>query len=703
MPDLRTRLIQLAQNLRWSWNDDLHPIFRLIDVDLWRKVNHNPIAFLKDIEPERLTARDTTDSITIRAIHAEKNLRLYLEGAKHWATYNSMGLSAFPVAYFCSEFCIHESIPIYSGGLGVLAGDHLKSCSDLGIPVHGISLLYRQGYFTQQIDAEGNQIEIYQDLDTSRVPLEPVMNERGEKVKVVVPVGEEDVTTEIWRAKVGRCVLLLLDIVNPEGAAIPRVLRLYGGDMTTRIVHEIALGVGGYRALRAIGVRPGVIHLNEGHSGFAVLEAICEKMEETGLDFERASEEVAEMVVFTTHTPVAAGHDYFDPNTLLHFLRPLQRRLKLSDEAFLGLGRVNPSDPYEMFCMTVLALKLSRTANAVSSLHGNISRRMWRGLWPERRVANIPIGHITNGAHVGTWMASELDRVYSECLGIDWKENICSARRWRQIEGLDDFLLWSTKLALKRKLFDFVSRRLDVRRKRLGLSDPLPRMREEVLTIGFARRVALYKRATLLFTDLERTKRLLTDPHRPVQLIIAGKAHPADQPAKDLLRTIYRISQDPELRDHVVFLENHDKNVSRHLIEGCDLWLNNPRRPLEACGTSGMKAVFNATLNCSTLDGWWDEAYDTLNGFAFGDGLINVDPEVQDRLDAESLMDVLENQVVPIYYAVNERGLPEKWIMMIKQALKTLGWRYNSDRMVKDYVKQMYMRAAKTLTADFPD
>ncbi|MBN1654048.1 MAG: alpha-glucan family phosphorylase [Deltaproteobacteria bacterium] len=702
MPDLRSRLIRLAQNLRWSWNEDLHPIFRLIDVDLWRKVNHNPIAFLNDIDPATLEARDTSDSITIRAIHAEKNLRLYLEGAKHWATYNSMGLSAFPVAYFCSEFCIHESLPIYSGGLGVLAGDHLKSCSDLGIPVHGVSLLYRQGYFIQQIDANGNQIEVYQDLDTSRVPLEPVKDETGETVKIVFPVGEEQVTTEIWKAKVGRCVLLLLDVIDVEGSTFPRVLRLYGGDMTTRIVHEIALGIGGYRALRAIGVRPGVIHLNEGHSAFAVLEAICHKMEETGMDFDTASDEVADMVVFTTHTPVEAGHDYFDPAALLHFLRPLQRRLRLSDEAFLGLGRINPADPHERFCMTVLALKLSRTANAVSSLHGNTSRRMWHRLWPDRRLSTVPIGHVTNGAHVGTWMASELDRVYCECLGSDWKEHICSARRWRQIDGLDEFLLWSTKIALKRKLFDFIARRLEVRRKRLGISDPLPNLREDVLTIGFARRVAAYKRCMLFFTDLERAKRLLSNPQRPVQLILAGKAHPSDRPAKDLIRKIYEISQDPELRDRVVIIENHDKNVSRHLIEGCDLWLNSPRRPLEACGTSGMKAVFNATLNCSTLDGWWDEAYDTQNGFAFGDGLINVNPEIQDRHDAESLFNVLESQVVPTYYAVNDKGMPERWIKMIKNALKTLGWRYNADRMVKDYVRQMYMRAAKTLTADIP-
>ena len=704
MSDLRARLYGLSQNLWWSWNYELRDVFRAIDAELWRDVNHNPIAFLKGVDPRTLENKGADAGILAQTIRAEKHLRDYLASDRHWTNWNAPGLLSCPVAYFSFEFCIHESLPIYSGGLGVLAGDHLKSCSDLGVPTYGVTLLYRQGYFRQHIDAEGNQVEVYGDLDTSMVPIEPVRAPDQRILTVAIPAGEESLTAEIWRARVGRCDLILLNLCEEEsGAGAARVFRLYGGDKTTRILQELALGVGGYRALRRLGVRPGVLHLNEGHCAFVALEAIADRMEQTGLSFERCADEVAEQTVFTTHTPVAAGHDFFEPSLVLHYLRPLQKRLALSDEEILGLGRVDPENSGEEFCMTVLALKLSRRASAVSSLHGTTSRRMWQALWAPRRPSEVPIGHITNGVHVATWLADELAAIYAECLGPDWRTRLCDAHRWREIEKLDEVQLWNIKLVLKQRLFEFAQRRIAARRQRLGSADPLPRLRAEALTIGFARRFAVYKRAHLLFEDFERARRLLTNPERPVQLIFAGKAHPADDPSKGILRRMAEISRMPELRDHVVLLEDHDKNVSRHLLEGADLWLNGPRRPLEACGTSGMKAVFNAALNCSTLDGWWDEAYDTRNGFAFGDGLVHADEAVQDRNDASSLLELLEQRVVPLYYERNGQQFPSEWLQMVKHALKTLAWRYNADRMVMDYTRHMYLPASRTETARMPE
>jgi glycogen phosphorylase len=702
--DLRSRLYALSQNLWWSWNMELGELFRSIDAELWREANHNPIVFLKRVAPEMLARKAQDAGVLAQTIRAEKHLETYLRSDAHWNSWNAPALVSRPVAYFSFEFCIHESLPIYSGGLGVLAGDHIKSASDLGVPLYGVTLLYRQGYFHQQLDGDGRQSETYAELDTSTVPIEPVRDARGQIMTVSIPIADRSISAEIWLAKVGRCDLLLLNLCEPyNDDAMVREFRLYGGDKTTRIVQELALGVGGYRALQKLGIRPGVFHLNEGHCAFALLEAIAERMEATGLGFRQCAEDLAEQTVFTTHTPVAAGHDWFEPGLLLHYLRPLQRRLGLSDYELMALGRANPNEPAHEFCMTVLALKLANRANAVSSLHAIVSRRMWQPLWSERRTNEVPIGHITNGVHVDTWLAYELAALYDDCLGADWRNRVCDVQRWRRIDSLDAFQLWSTKVALKQRMIAFIQRRLGQRQARLGRSETLPALRSDVLTIGFARRIAAYKRVCLLFEDFERAKRLFTNPARPVQIVFAGKAHPADEPSKGLLRQLYEFAQSPELRDHVVFVEDYDKNVSRHLLEGCDLWLNGPRRPLEACGTSGMKAVFNATLNCSTLDGWWDEAYDTRNGFAFGDGLVHEDLLQQDRHDAASLLELLEDQVVPLFYDRDEQQVPLGWLRMVKHALKTLAWRYNADRMVMDYTRNMYLPASRTRTTSFED
>lgn len=704
MFELRERLLRLSQNLWWAWNADLDGIFKAIDHSLWREVNHNPIAFLQKVPADVLESKGRDASLLAQTLRAEKRLQDYVRSERHWTSWNAAALTARPIGYFSFEFCIHESLPIYSGGLGVLAGDHLKSCSDLGVPAVGVTLLYRQGYFQQQIDLDGRQHEVYRELDVSTVPIQPVRASDGQLLTVHVPLGDSMLAAEVWRAQVGRCQLILLNLgeqQDDQNAA--RVFRLYGGDRTTRLVQELALGIGGYRALRALGVRPGVLHLNEGHCAFATLEAIAQRMESTGLPFRSAAEDVAETTVFTTHTPVAAGHDYFDPAQVLRYLRPMQTRLGLSDHDLLGLGRVNPDNPNEEFCMTVLALKLSRRANGVSSLHGIISRRMWHGLWPERRPSEVPIGHITNGAHVDTWLGNELSQLYSDCLGADWREHVCEPRLWRRIESLDEFQLWNIKVILKQRLLEFVLRRLAAQRERNGDAKPLPALKPEIFTIGFARRFASYKRGTMFFQDLERAKKILLDPKRPMQIIYAGKSHPADEPGKRLIQSLYELSRDPDLHDHVVLLEDHDRNVSRHLLEGCDLWLNSPRRPLEACGTSGMKAVFNATLNCSTLDGWWDEAYDTKNGFAYGEGAVHLDPTQQDRHDADQLHSVLVERVLPIYYERGGQGIPLEWLRMAKHALKTLAWRYNADRMVIDYTRKMYIPAAGIETAHVVD
>jgi starch phosphorylase len=478
--NLRNRLSFLSRNLCWSWNRDLDRVFRSIDVDLWRRVNHNPIAFLQDVDPELLSAKENDAYLLAEVIRIERWLQDYLATSNHWASYNAPGLSAFPVAYFSPEFALHESLPIYSGGLGALAGDHLKSCSDLGIPVWGVTLLYRQGYFMQQIDSAGRQVEIYKDLDTSRIAIERARHKDGTTVSVSVPLGDTTCTADVWQAEVGRCRLLLLDVRETGGGYSPR---LYGGDRTTRIVQEIVLGIGGYRALCELKAIPTVLHLNEGHSAFAVLERIAHRMETSGFGFDKISDEVSESVVFTTHTPVEAGHDRFEPQTVVRLLAPLRERLGLTEKQFLSLGRVDPDNDREEFCMTVLALKLSQHANAVSSLHGLVSRQMWQCLWPNRRAADVPIGHITNGAHMDTWLAGELAQVYSDCLGSDWRRHLTDPEHWYRIEDLDEFSLWSIKVALKRRLFHFLLRRLEARRQRLGLSGPLPELRTDVLTI----------------------------------------------------------------------------------------------------------------------------------------------------------------------------------------------------------------------------
>ncbi len=703
MKDVEKLLGELAGNVRWIWNGEFDPLFREIDAVIWEKVNHNPTAFLMEVSPEKLQSKSQDVPYCVRLERACRSLHQYVQDDNHWIGRQSPGLAARPVSYFSAEFGLHESLPIYSGGLGILAGDHLKSASDLGLPIWGITILYRNGYFFQEIDASGQQHETYQELDTSRVPIERAQSREGEASTLKIELGDSHLKVDLWRTRVGRANLLLLD---GYGGPIPEdrfayTRRLYGGDLQTRLVQEIVLGVGGYRGMKEIGLRPSVIHMNEGHSAFAVLEAVADRMEEEGLSFVEATERVREQTVFTTHTPVPAGHDRFPPELMEQHLRPLRTRLKLSSEEFLALGRVDPKDKKETFCMTVLALKLANSANGVSTLHGRVSRRMWKELWPGRTESEVPIGHITNGVHIPSWIAPSMAKFFDRCLAPDWERRLCDRQAWRKILETDPFEVWDAKSAVKQELITFANQRLESQRARRGESGE-ERLNPKALTIGFGRRIVRYKRPTLIFRDQDRIAKLLNDPDRPVQIVFAGKAHPHDDAGKELLRDLHGLTQDPRFKGKVFYLENYDMNVGRTLVQGCDLWLNNPRRPFEACGTSGMKAVINGTLNLSILDGWWAEAYDKRNGYAFGRGMTHSEEEMQDQRDAEELIWTLENRVIPDFYDRSPEGVPLKWVGRIQRAMATLACRYNSDRMVQDYVNHCYLLLSGSRTSHFP-
>jgi starch phosphorylase len=694
------RLGALAQNLWWSWDTDTTRLFRDLDPILWRESDNNPIALLRHMPIEKVEERASQLALHSRINYAYRRLQEYLNSSKTWGARNAGVLSARPVAYFSAEFGLHESVPIYSGGLGILAGDHIKSASDLGIPLVGVGLYYDQGYFRQRLDLSGWQHEDYLDVDSGILPIQPATY-HGVPVSVTIQTRTGAIAARVWKLAVGRNVLLLLDS-NVEGnSPEDRELtaRLYGGDNRVRIRQELLLGVGGVRALSAMGISPGVMHLNEGHSAFAALEGVRHRMDAEGIDAHKAIRRVAPQIVFTTHTPVPAGHDRFSPALVEEHLGPLRESLGLDHHAFLGLGRVNVHDAGEEFCMTVLALKLSRRANAVSSLHGQVSRAMWSGLYPDRGEDQVPIGHITNGVHTQTWLAPEMEQVYARHLGPDWAARASTPGFWEAIDGVDDGELWETHQTLKVKLVETARRRVTVHAERRGdTPEFIAQLRRalsfDALTIGFARRFATYKRATLVLQDADALAALVGDARKPVQFVFAGKSHPHDSPGKTLLQQIARLARDSRFAGKILFLEDYDINVGRLLVQGVDVWCNNPRRPLEACGTSGQKVVLNGGLNLSVLDGWWAEAYDGQNGFAIGGGETHTNVGVHDSRDGDALLRVLRDEVIPLYYDRDRDGLPRGWIARMKRAIRTLGWRFSADRMVMDYVTKAYIPAA---------
>ncbi|MBL0311299.1 MAG: alpha-glucan family phosphorylase [Holophagaceae bacterium] len=699
------KLHQLTKNLWWTWKPEVRTIFRDLDLYLYHKVHQNPMSLLKQIEPSELDQRAVDVDIPARADRALRQLHEYLTPVTTWGLTHAGAMRSRPVAYFCMEFGIHESLPIYSGGLGILAGDHLKAASDLGVPMVGVGLLYRQGYTSQVLDRQLWQQDVVEPFDISDLPLVQMTDTHGEPIQVAVELPGRQVFASVMEVKVGRVRLILLDTRvkpnSPEDVAL--AARLYGGDQRTRIEQELLLGVGGTRALRALGISASVFHLNEGHSAFALLERARYRIQEDGMDPHKALQEVASTSVFTTHTPVDAGHDRFPADLAAEHLRPLAESMNLPLEEVMGLGRVNPNDHGSPFLPTVLVLKLSRRANGVSALHGVVSRKMWNQLWPGPEEA-VPIGHVTNGVHLPTWLATEMNHLYEAHLGVGYQSSLTRPETWAEIQDVSSSEIWETKQVLKARMLRYIRKRATDMRERIGLPEinPAP-LDPEALTIGFARRFVPYKRPDLLFSDLDRLNRLVNHPGRPVNLIFAGRAHPADNAGKGLIQKVVQIMEDPRFRHRILFVENYNIHVGRILYQGIDAWLNNPQRPLEACGTSGMKVVLNGGLHISVRDGWWAEAYDGENGFAIGTGEIHSDQAIQDKRDAEELFRLLEDEVVPMYYENrNSAGVPRCWVDQVKHSIRTLAWRFNADRMVQDYVQHLYLPAAIGSSCQMP-
>jgi starch phosphorylase len=706
--DLYDKCMAMARNLWWSWHPEVVNLFRDLDPVRWRQIDHNPIVLLAEMTPEQVAERASEMVLYTRINQAYRRLKEYLSNPRTtWGAREAGVLGAMPVAYFSAEFGIHESAPIYSGGLGVLSGDHIKSASGLGVPLVAIGLYYDQGYFKQHLNDEGWQLEEYLDTKTENLPMEPAKDTKGRPITVEIETMHGRLLAKVWLMYVGRIHLYLLDCDVEGNSPEDRELtsRLYGGDLRTRIRQELVLGVGGVKALRALGIKPGVYHLNEGHSAFAPLEVIRQRMQDDGISFDEALRETAAQTVFTTHTPVPAGHDRFDGGMIEEHLGPLRQKLGISYEQLMGLGRVEPQNEHESFCMTVIGLKLSRRANAVSSLHGYVSRRMWAHLWPWRVEEEIPIGHITNGVHIPTWLAHPMAQLYDKLFGAEWHVRMDEFDIWQKIYDVDPGELWETHNTLKSRLLEFVRRRVS-RQSRRRNEDPAiieaarTILDPNALTIGFARRFATYKRADLFLRQFDVMAELCDDPNRPVQFIFAGKAHPADEPGKKLIQRIANLRHDPRFAGRVVFIEDYDINVARHMVQGVDVWLNNPRRPLEASGTSGQKAVLNGGLNCSVLDGWWAEAYNGMNGFSIGNGTAHANVDMNDDRDGRDLVRVLTEEVIPLFYQRDADGLPRQWIERMTNSIATLAPRFSAHRMVIDYVQKAYLVAAGGLSSD---
>ncbi len=694
LPTSIVRLQELAYNLWWIWNPDAQDLYVSIDEELWQRVNRNPVRFLRSVKQQKLQEISQDENYLQRYTSVLQCFDAYMAAdADTWFRRNYPDRQDELIAYFSAEFGLHEALPIYSGGLGILSGDHCKEASDMGLPFVGIGFLYPQGYFTQQINAEGQQEAIYEKIDFFEVPATPALDADGAPVVVHVDLPERTVYAKVWKIQVGRVFLYLMDTDIEHNAPQDRELsaRLYGGDNEMRISQEFVLGIAGVRTLRALGYEPTAWHMNEGHSAFLSLERIRELVQQ-GVDFNTATEIVRAGNIFTTHTPVPAGHDAFAFELVDKFFWQYWGQLGIDRERFLALAR-HDHEWGSQFSMTVLAFRLSAYHNGVSELHGHISRRMWQDLWPGTPVEQIPIGHITNGVHTDTWLAPELRALYSRYFRQDWLDQADDPFVWQEIESVPDEELWAVHCARKEKLIEFLRERLKRQQLRHGeghrkLTQVEKALDPNALTLGFARRFATYKRATLIFWHTERLSRLLNDPERPVQIVFAGKAHPADDLGKNLIERIYRISQEPEFFGKIVFVENYDIHVARHLISGVDVWLNTPRRPYEASGTSGQKAAINGVPNFSVLDGWWREAYDHRNGWAIGEEREYKDVDTQDEADAFSLYGVLEDEIVPEYY-----DRPADWLKRMRRAIVSCGPQFSMRRMLVDYTRSLYAPA----------
>lgn len=695
LPKRIQKLGEVAYNLWWTWHPEVQRIFQRIDPVLWETVYHNPVMFLHRVSRRALADASKDKRLLDAYDRAIAEFSSYMNNrdngaAKTWFQRYPKAWSARkgPIAYFSFEFGLTEALPMYAGGLGILAADHLKEASDMGVPMVGVGFLYLQGYFRQRITEDGWQEADYEQLDFAELPIIQVHDAAGDPLVLCVELPGRCVYFNLWKAQVGRVPLYLIDTDLPENSPQDRVLtqRLYSPDPDTRINQEMVLGIGGVRALRALKINPAVYHMNEGHSAFSTLERVRELVKQ-GMSFEAAKEKVRQSTVFTTHTPVPAGNDRFPQWQIDQHLNGFWNELGLTREQFMALG-----DDGGAFGMTPLALRMSAKANGVSELHGQVSRAMWQWMYPNQPV---PIGHITNGIHTATWLARRMRRLFDDYLGAGWYARLDDPETWALIHEIPDEALWAVRKHLKRKLAQFMRER--ARAKWVTHSQhPVQTIASGVLidpnalTIGFARRFPTYKRATLILRDIPRLLRLLNDPARPVQIIYAGKAHPNDEPGKRLIQELYRVIKNASTAGRMVFIEDYDINVARHLVQGVDVWMNTPRRPYEASGTSGMKAALNGAINFSVLDGWWREAYNGKNGWAIGEDKPYDDLEEQDRVDSESLFNVLEHEIVPLYYNAGDDGTPHEWLKWAKASIATVAPRFSTRRMLKQYVEEMY-------------
>lgn len=704
---------RISRNLWWTWNQQPQELFQQLSPRAWQNLYHNAVAVLHEVSDYELRMRlQDPDLVALcRSVIAEFDA--YMDSTRTWASQNAPDLVAKPIAYFSAEFGFHETLPVAAGGLGILAADHAKSASDLGISFYGVSLFYREGYFQQAINHENWQTEYYSTLRPEELPIEPVLNADGSRLVCTVRIASTPVKFTAWKANVGRATVLFIDTNLPENEQIFKDLtqRVYGGDTSTRIMQEILLGVGGVRLLRALDVDPSCFHMNEGHAAFLTLELAREKIAD-GASLANAWTATKEQCLFTTHTPVEAGHDRFSAELIQYAAPKFMEALKLDLHELMSFGRVNPDDENEPFCMTVLALKGSRAANAVSELHGEVSRKMWHCLFPDLAVEEVPIGHVTNGVHVAGWMkgtarafwrkklkaASGEDSGNTTFFHVDWEQEVNQQTFWDRIadpEFISDAELWAFRYQLRRELIEFCRRRFLIQGQRITRGDYIAhdsQLNPDALTIGFARRFATYKRAPLIFDRFEEIARLAKDQERPVQFIFAGKAHPRDDAGKRFIQKILHLSKYSELKGSLFFIENYDVHIGRQMVSGCDVWLNNPRRPLEASGTSGMKAVVHGCLNLSILDGWWREGYNGENGFAIGEDSHSEDVEEQDRIDSENLYNTLVNEVIPCFYNRDANGIPGEWVGKIRNGFRTMSAEFNTWRMVKEYAEKYYQR-----------
>ena len=701
MPAKIKRLPELAYNLWWSWTPEARNLFRRLDYPLWSNTRHNPVQMLQEISQEKLETMAADGAFYRQYTKVLLKMDREMDFGHSWFNQTYPELTDKTVGYFSFEFGLHTSLPIYSGGLGILSGDHTKETSDLGIPFVCVGFMYPQGYFRQRIPSHGWQEAVYEQLDFGQAPIQPATDETGNLLKISVRIDDHDVYAKIWHVRVGRTQLYLMDTDVDENAPWDRELsaRLYSGGTDNRLRQEMMLGIGGVRVLRALNINPSVWHMNEGHSAFLLLECIREKVAE-GMSFEEASAYVRKHTVFTTHTPVPAGHDTFPFHMMEKYFAGFWDELGLTREQFLQQGGFE-EEWGMMFNMTVLPLRMAGQANGVSKLHGKVSRDMWQSVWKGTAVDDVPITSVTNGVHVPTWMSSEFHTLFSRYLGPEWVERQDDPLLWQRMSDIPDEELWNVHMVLKNKLVDLMRERTR-RRWLAGNADATQVLTSgtlidsNALTIGFARRFATYKRATLIFRDLERLRKILLDTHRPVQLIFAGKSHPADDPGKNLIQEIYNFAKSNNMGGRVAFVEDYDMHIGRYMKQGVDVWLNTPRRPREASGTSGMKASLNGVPNLSILDGWWVEGYNGANGWVIGDETEYDNHDEQDWADANSMYDTLENEIVPLYYDRDRDNIPRGWVEIMREAMRTNTPEFSMRRMLKDYTQKLYLEAMRS-------